>query len=244
MSPARSFTIALTLLVMAAFIRPLAAGSLQEVTAERDRLRVQLAEAQLKIHELERRIEVLERQLAAHGPEAPDGQASDEQPGDPETAPTEAVKTYRGLRQIFVELPRNARPEPDRGWTQFVKPKAEAWLKQNIVGAKLRLLLEIKSVSVRGVFSITEQNEPAGWEAVVDFAPSVEKVFDIPHKLSLGLAHRATVAITEEQAKRLRHFEPGAKRMVSGTMAGIGFGFDPHTVTVNLSDVTVKGIND
>lgn len=144
-----------------------------------------LAQAQARIALLEKQVQALRAQIkmlqselaaahaqaqqsagelnAADGNTMPEIEAETEDTDKTDEALNNtSAKVYRSAITIFSELPANARPHPQTGWSKVARSNAFQWLKEKPIGATFKRRVKVVSVKVsRNTFD--KSDAPRTW---------------------------------------------------------------------------------
>lgn len=228
---------------------------LATIKAERDRLKIELAQMKLRVTKLEDdlaaaklALEDATKRLAGNMPEG------DEQPEiKPEPAAAdkpERVKPLGTFASFFAALPADARPNAINGWTQFDQPKAQGWINENALGRVVDVSLRLRESSVERVPDRLDRNKTVGWQVKLQFEKETVKLFGIDHTVSYQsselLSFQFPVEVSEAVARKSESLKPGQRFRVKGEIYKMTIGRQasaayPGGLVVYLKHVNIDG---
>lgn len=224
-----------------------------ELRAERDRLRIELAQAKLRLSKLEDELAdvrayfdaILKKEVQPN-----EGvNAIENAPALPN--PDEHTKTKRkdqilgSIPSFFANLPREMRPNSKEGWTDFNLPKALEWTNDHGIGRLVDVTVEVRQTSIYRIPDPTNRNLTLGWQVRIFTASEKAKLFGMDHTISYASGNGFTLTVDEATALRAKNIKQGQRLRIRGEVSRIhieSYGVETNKITVQLRQVLIEGL--
>lgn len=228
----------------------------REVVAERDRLKIELAQLRLRLSKMEDELAAARMALEdavkkIKGEQAPMPEAAPAADAPAKEEKPDRLKPLGSFASFFAAMPAEARPHAIDGWTQFNLPKAQKWVNENLQGRSVDVSLRLKNHSVERIPSGKDGLETAGWRLKMEFHSETAKILGMDHTVQYRsedlLRHLFTVEVSEEMARKTKNWKAGQRFRVKGEVFEMSLGTTfsksvPGSLSIRIKHVNIDGL--